>query len=49
MEFGRKKCSLLVMKSGNLHIMEGVEIPKSSSHQNARRKGNLQIFVDIGS
>ena len=27
MEFGREKCTMLVMKSGKQHMTEGVEIP----------------------
>ena len=30
-------------------MTEGDELPKSSSDQNARRKGNLQILGDNGS
>ena len=41
MESGIEKCAMVVMKSGQRHIMEGVKL---LSNQNARRKGNLQIL-----
>ena len=44
-EFGRKKCTMLVMKSGKGHMTEGVELP----NKNAQRKGNLPMLEDIGS
>ena len=43
MELGIEKSAMLVMKSGKWHLREGVELP---DHQNARRKGNLQILGD---
>ena len=46
MEFGIEKFTMIVMKSSKRHITEGVKLP---NHQNARRKGNLQIFGDIAS
>ena len=38
MQFGIEKCTMLVMKSGKRHMKKGVELPKSSCNQNARRK-----------
>ena len=40
-----RKCAMLVMKSDTGRS----RTTKSSSHQNARRKGNLQILGNIGS
>ena len=47
MEFGMEKCVMLVMKSGKRHVTEGIDLPNQENirkHQNAWRKGNLQIF-----
>ena len=49
MEFSLEKCAMLIMKNSKRHMTEGVELPKSSRHQNAWRKGYLQILWYIGS
>ena len=43
-KFSIEKCAIPVKKSGKGHMTEG----KSSSYENARGKGNLQILGDIG-
>ena len=49
MEFGIEKCAMLVMKKWQTTPDGRSRTTKSSSHQNARRKGNQQILGDIGS
>ena len=42
MEYGIEKCIVLIMKSGKLHMTEGIE--QSKWNQNAQRKRNQQIL-----
>ena len=49
MGFGIERCTMLVMKNGVTTHNRKRRTTKSSSHQNAQRKGNLQILGDIGS
>ena len=46
MESGREKCTMLKMKNGEQQMTEGMEL---LNHENALRKGNLQILGSIWS
>ena len=48
MEFGIEKCAMLIMKSDKRKMSEGVEQRNQEKTLIAQRKGNLQIFGNIG-
>ena len=47
MEFAIKKYAMLIKRSRKWHSREGIE-PPNKKNQYAQRKGNLQIFGNIG-
>ena len=40
MEFSRKKCTMLIMKSGKGYITEGIELPNQERIRTLREKEN---------
>ena len=49
MEFVIGKCAILIMKTGKRQMTEGIELPSQEKNHKAWRKGNLQIFGNVGS
>ena len=45
MEFGIEKCAMLVMKSGKLHMTEGMELP---NHDKIRTLGKNETYKYCG-
>ena len=44
-EFGREKCSMLVMKSGKRHMSDGMELP---NHDKIRTLGENKTYKYLG-
>ena len=42
MEFGREKCTILIMKSGKRQIMEGIELPNQKRIRTLGQKENYK-------
>ena len=49
MEFGREKCTMLIMKSGERQITEGIELPNQERIKILEEKKKIQILWSIGS
>ena len=45
MEFGIEKCATLVMKSGQLHMTDGMEIP---NHDKIKTLGENETYKYLG-
>ena len=48
MEFGIKKCLMLIMSRGKQQMTKGLEQPNQENMGTLREKGNLQILRNIG-
>ena len=47
MEFIIERYTMLIMKSGQRQVMEGIKLPNQEKNQNARRKRKLQVLTNI--
>ena len=44
MEFGKKKCTILIMRNGKRQITEELKQPNEEKNQKSQRKGNVGIL-----
>ena len=49
MKFGIEKCAMLIMEIGRRESAEGIELPNQECIRTLEKKGNLQVFGNIGS